>query len=339
MAADAYRDLEDGSGERPRQVRVISAPQLQREGGQREVSLADADVVRLGAQAPKTTNLSRVRAAARRLGTVGIQVITISPRLSGNPRLPNASAATTTSASPTARPMSTSRSGRTTRGGLGRSPVISTKATPRVAPSDARRLPAGRLSRRRARSPRRRPSSRTRAARWRRVGGGAHAARGTSSRTHAELIDVEQQRRHRQLPPEQHADRRGRDPTTAENPSATAAAPWRRDQPDRVLRDRRPAGVGQSAGQSERAPIATANAGSTIGRNTTAAPGSGRRTARAATARSPPARGTRRPTDRRHRRWCRARRRDPPSITITQIAPSRFWLPPAGPYLTASLRW
>ena len=50
-AADAYRGLEDGSGELPRQVRIISAPQLRREGGQREVSLADADVVRLGARA------------------------------------------------------------------------------------------------------------------------------------------------------------------------------------------------------------------------------------------------------------------------------------------------
>jgi hypothetical protein len=55
-AADAYRDLEDGSGETPRQVRVVSASQLRREGGQREVSLADADVVRRGAQSRKPSS-------------------------------------------------------------------------------------------------------------------------------------------------------------------------------------------------------------------------------------------------------------------------------------------
>jgi hypothetical protein len=46
VAADAYRNLRNGRGETPRQVRVLRAGQLRREGGQRDVNLADADIAR-----------------------------------------------------------------------------------------------------------------------------------------------------------------------------------------------------------------------------------------------------------------------------------------------------
>ena len=46
IGADAYRNLCNGRGETPQQVRVLSATQLRREGGQRDVSIADADVAR-----------------------------------------------------------------------------------------------------------------------------------------------------------------------------------------------------------------------------------------------------------------------------------------------------
>jgi hypothetical protein len=46
IAADAYRGRPNGRGETPRQVRVVTAGQLRREGGQRDVSIAHADVAR-----------------------------------------------------------------------------------------------------------------------------------------------------------------------------------------------------------------------------------------------------------------------------------------------------
>ena len=46
VASEAYRDRRNGSGETPRQVRVVSTAQLRREGGQRDLEIADADVVR-----------------------------------------------------------------------------------------------------------------------------------------------------------------------------------------------------------------------------------------------------------------------------------------------------
>jgi hypothetical protein len=46
IAAAAYRDRPNGRGETPRQVRVVTADQLRREGGQRNVRIADADVAR-----------------------------------------------------------------------------------------------------------------------------------------------------------------------------------------------------------------------------------------------------------------------------------------------------
>jgi len=46
IAANAYRDRPNGRGETPRQVRVVTAGQLRREGGQRDVRIADADVAR-----------------------------------------------------------------------------------------------------------------------------------------------------------------------------------------------------------------------------------------------------------------------------------------------------
>ena len=46
VAANAYRDRHNGRGETPRQVRVISAGQLRREGGQRDLTIAEADVAR-----------------------------------------------------------------------------------------------------------------------------------------------------------------------------------------------------------------------------------------------------------------------------------------------------
>jgi hypothetical protein len=46
VAADAYRNLRNASGETPGQVRIVSAAQLLREGGRGEVRAADADVAR-----------------------------------------------------------------------------------------------------------------------------------------------------------------------------------------------------------------------------------------------------------------------------------------------------
>lgn len=46
IAADAYRDRPNGRGETPRQVRVVTAGQLCREGGQRDLNIADADIAR-----------------------------------------------------------------------------------------------------------------------------------------------------------------------------------------------------------------------------------------------------------------------------------------------------
>jgi hypothetical protein len=45
-AATAYRDCLDTRGEAPTQVRIVSAAQLVREGGQREPRIADAAVAR-----------------------------------------------------------------------------------------------------------------------------------------------------------------------------------------------------------------------------------------------------------------------------------------------------
>jgi len=45
-AADAYAALLDGRGDTPSQCRVVRAAQLVREGGEREVRLADADIAR-----------------------------------------------------------------------------------------------------------------------------------------------------------------------------------------------------------------------------------------------------------------------------------------------------
>jgi hypothetical protein len=50
IAADGYRDLRNGRGEAPRQVRVVTPGQLRREGGRRDVTIADADVARGGAR-------------------------------------------------------------------------------------------------------------------------------------------------------------------------------------------------------------------------------------------------------------------------------------------------
>jgi hypothetical protein len=45
VAADAYRGHCNPRGETPTQVRIVSAAQLVREGGEREVNLADAELV------------------------------------------------------------------------------------------------------------------------------------------------------------------------------------------------------------------------------------------------------------------------------------------------------
>jgi hypothetical protein len=46
VAAGAYRERRNGRGETPWQVRVVTAGQLRREGGQRDLNIADADVAR-----------------------------------------------------------------------------------------------------------------------------------------------------------------------------------------------------------------------------------------------------------------------------------------------------
>lgn len=48
IAADEYRDRPNGRGETPRQVRVVTAGQLRREAGQRDLNITDADVARGG---------------------------------------------------------------------------------------------------------------------------------------------------------------------------------------------------------------------------------------------------------------------------------------------------
>jgi hypothetical protein len=45
LAADAYRNLENPQGEVPRQVRVVSARQLRREGGEPAIVIAEGDIV------------------------------------------------------------------------------------------------------------------------------------------------------------------------------------------------------------------------------------------------------------------------------------------------------
>ena len=46
IAAEAYRERPNRRGETPRQVRLMTAGQLRREGGQRDLKIADADVAR-----------------------------------------------------------------------------------------------------------------------------------------------------------------------------------------------------------------------------------------------------------------------------------------------------
>ena len=45
VAADAYRERYDQRGQAPTQVRIVSAAQLVREGGERELRLADAELM------------------------------------------------------------------------------------------------------------------------------------------------------------------------------------------------------------------------------------------------------------------------------------------------------
>jgi hypothetical protein len=45
VAADAYRNLANDRGQTPRQVRVVSATQLRREGGEPAIVIAEADIV------------------------------------------------------------------------------------------------------------------------------------------------------------------------------------------------------------------------------------------------------------------------------------------------------
>jgi hypothetical protein len=46
IAAEAFRKRRNGRGETPWQVRVVTADQLRREGGRRDVSIAYADIAR-----------------------------------------------------------------------------------------------------------------------------------------------------------------------------------------------------------------------------------------------------------------------------------------------------
>lgn len=46
LAADAYKGLADRRGETPRQVRVVSASQILREGGNSDLGLAYSDLTR-----------------------------------------------------------------------------------------------------------------------------------------------------------------------------------------------------------------------------------------------------------------------------------------------------
>jgi hypothetical protein len=45
VAADAYREHCNPRGETPTQVRIVSATQLVREGGEQEIHIADAELV------------------------------------------------------------------------------------------------------------------------------------------------------------------------------------------------------------------------------------------------------------------------------------------------------
>jgi hypothetical protein len=45
VAADAYRERHDQRGQAPTQVRIVSAAQLVREGGEREIRIADAELM------------------------------------------------------------------------------------------------------------------------------------------------------------------------------------------------------------------------------------------------------------------------------------------------------
>ena len=45
LAADAYRDRHNPNGEAPTQVRIVSAAQLVREGGEQEIHIADAELI------------------------------------------------------------------------------------------------------------------------------------------------------------------------------------------------------------------------------------------------------------------------------------------------------
>src|SRR4029077_1548217 len=45
LAADAYRERRNPQGETPMQVRIVSAAQLAREGGEHELRIADAELI------------------------------------------------------------------------------------------------------------------------------------------------------------------------------------------------------------------------------------------------------------------------------------------------------
>jgi hypothetical protein len=45
LAAGAYRERHNPRGETPMQVRIVSAAQLMREGGEREIRIADAELI------------------------------------------------------------------------------------------------------------------------------------------------------------------------------------------------------------------------------------------------------------------------------------------------------
>ena len=53
QAADAYQGLRDAQDETPTQCRVVSAGQLVREGGQREIRLVDDEIARRGETRPR----------------------------------------------------------------------------------------------------------------------------------------------------------------------------------------------------------------------------------------------------------------------------------------------
>ncbi len=45
VAANAYRERNDPQGQAPSQVRIVSADQLVREGGEHELRIADAELI------------------------------------------------------------------------------------------------------------------------------------------------------------------------------------------------------------------------------------------------------------------------------------------------------